>query len=119
MQISMMSPHLFLVAILSFGLAYAQAQREPTLAETYVVMKAGRIVLTVTNRPGPLVSTALLPACGKPVMHPFLSARAHVPEEEDVLLMILEQSANFHDFLDRLRKAGYALRKISPDEPRH
>jgi hypothetical protein len=118
MQISMMFPYL-LLAVLSFGLATVQAQQEPTLAETYVVTKAGRTVLTVTNRPGPLVSTALLPAGGKPVMHPFLSARAHVPEEEDALQMILKQSANFNDFLDRLRKAGYGLRNISPDEPRH
>jgi hypothetical protein len=118
MQISIKRLCVFLGAVLWFGLAAAQAQQEPTLTKAYLVTKAGRAVLTVTNRPGPLVSTALLPAGKGPVMHPFLSATAHVAEEEHALRMILEQSADFGDFLDRLREAGYALRTISPNESR-
>jgi hypothetical protein len=118
MQISIIYRCVFLVAVLWFGLATGQAQQEQTLIETYVVTKAGRAVLTVTNRPGPLVSTALLPTGGSPVMHPFLSATAHVAEEEHALRIILDQSTDFGNFLDRLRKAGYAFKTISPNGPR-
>lgn len=88
----------------------AQSQ-EQEIVRAYAVLKAGRVVLTIHNRPGQLLSTALLPAGSPPVEHRFLSATAYAPEEEDVLRSILEQSGSFDDFVSRLREAGYAIRE--------
>ena len=78
--------------------------------KSYEVRKAGRLVLTVIDQPGPIVSTALRPPDGSPPPnHPFLSASAHAPEEEDALRGQLDSSKSLSDFLERLRQAGYAV----------
>lgn len=103
---------LFLTLLLLTGTsACRRPQEEPTVAEakTYEVTKKGRLVLTVTDAPGPIVSTALRPPDGKVATHPFLSASAYVPEEEDALRRLLEQSQSTRDFIMRLRKAGYEV----------
>jgi hypothetical protein len=75
----------------------------------YNVLKAGHLVLTVSDVPGPIVSTAALPPGVLPAKHPFLSATAHAPEEEDALHKVLDQSKDFDDFLRRLRDSGYTV----------
>ena len=80
-------------------------------ARTYQVLKADRLILTVSNRPGAIISTAIPPASGNPVMHPFLSATAHAADEEDALHAILEQSSSFDDFLRLLSQGGYTVRE--------
>ena len=91
--------------------AEAQSQQQESV-KAYTVLKAGRVVLTIQNRPGQLLSTALPPAGSPAVQHRFLSATAHAPEEEDALRSILEKSSSFDDFVNRLRDAGYTLREI-------
>jgi hypothetical protein len=76
------------------------------------VLRADRLVLTVRNRPGAIVSTAIPPPNGSPVMHPSLSATAHAATEENALHAILEQSSNFDDFLRRLTQSGYTIREL-------
>ncbi len=78
---------------------------------TYEVRKKGKLVLTVTDAPGPIVSTAVRPPDGSAAAHPFLSASAHAAEEEDALGRVLAQSKSTGDFLGRLRKAGYEVRE--------
>lgn len=78
--------------------------------KSYEVRKGSRLVLSVIDKPGPIVSTAVRPPDGSPPPnHPFLSASAHAPEEEDALRTLLEASKDLNDFLERLRKAGYAV----------
>ena len=89
----------------------ASGQSEPAKIRIYEIRRDDRLVLTVSNEPGPLLSTALRPPGRKPVSHRFLSASAHAPEEEPRLRAILERAEDFPDFLARLRAAGYALRE--------
>jgi hypothetical protein len=93
--------------------APAQAASPPaaSAARTYDVLKAGRLVLTVQNKPGPLVGTALPPPDSRPAVHPFLSGSARDPMEEDALRTILDRSKDFDDFLRRLSEAGYTIRE--------
>ena len=93
--------------------APAQAASPPSAsaARTYDVLKAGRLVLTVQKKPGPLAGTALPPPDGRPAVHPFLSGSARDSMEEDALRTILDQSKDFDDFLRRLAEAGYTIRE--------
>jgi hypothetical protein len=106
---------LTIVAVVAAGLCGARAQlndRIPTSpAKTYEVLRADRLVLTVTNKPGAIISTATLPVNSNPVMHPFLSATAHAASEENALHAILVQSSDFDDFLRRLAQSGYTIRE--------
>ena len=100
----------FALLLLLIGtLACQRPQEASEEAKTYEVSKKGRLVLTVTDAPGPIVSTAVRPPAGALVRHPFLSASAYVPEEEDALRLLLDQSKSTQDFLERLRKAGYQV----------
>jgi|SRR5271167_2565439 len=81
-------------------------------ARTYEVLRTDRLVLTVRNKPGAIISTAIPPADSNPVMHPFLSATAHAATEENALHAILEQSSDFDDFLRRLTQSGYTIREL-------
>ena len=97
--------------LIALGLSALLLAAEAT-AQTvhrYNVLKAGRLVLTVSDVPGPIVSTAALPPGASPAQHPFLSATAQAPEEENALHQILEQSKDFDDFLRRLRDGGYTV----------
>ena len=76
---------------------------------SYLVFRGDRPVLEVTDRPGPLVSTALLPAGASPARHPFLSASALAPSEEHELGTILDGSTSTADFLKNLERAGYRV----------
>jgi hypothetical protein len=78
---------------------------------SYVVYKGERPVLKVIDRPGALTSTALPSPTATPPRHPFLTAAALAPEEENLLRQILDASANTIDFLDNLRRAGYVVRR--------
>jgi hypothetical protein len=103
-----MNRRTLLVALgLSAFLPAAQAAAQTV--HRYNVLKAGRLVLTVSDVPGPIVSTAALPPGTSPAQHPFLSAAAQTPEEENALYQILEQSKDFDDFLRRLRAGGYTV----------
>ena len=75
----------------------------------YEVRKGERLVLTFTDRPGPVTSTALLPPGAAPVEQSFITADARAPEEEDKLRRILDGSKNVQDFIARLRQAGYVV----------
>ena len=98
-------------AALGSRAATAFAQSEAAKIRVFEVFKGDRPVLTVSNKPGPLLSTALLSPGREPVSHPFLSASAQAVEEEPRLRQILGHAENFPDFIARLRAAGYTLRE--------
>jgi hypothetical protein len=106
---------LSIVAVLNAGLCGVRAQlNDGTFTspiKTYEVLRADRLVLTVKNKPGAIISTATPPANGSPVAHPFLSATAHAATEENTLHTILVQSSDFDDFLRRLARRGYTIRE--------
>ena len=88
---------------------------EPEAAtKAYAVLKDGRTVLTVKNESGPLYSTSLPPLGSKPTIHPFVTATARDPGEEDALRKILDESSDFDDFIARLQAAGYTLKELRP-----
>lgn len=82
----------------------------------YEVWKGGRLVLTFTDRPGVIGSTALLPPGAAPEGHSFITGDARAPEEEDNLRRVLDASKNVQDFIARLRQAGYVVKPIGSSE---
>jgi hypothetical protein len=98
-------------AVLGSRAEPAFAQSDAAKIRVYEIFKGDRLVLTVSNEPGPLLSAALPPPGREPMSHPFLSASAHAPEEEPRLREILERAGDFADFIARLRAAGYTLRE--------
>lgn len=74
------------------------------------VFRGERLVLSVSDGAGALVSTAPPQPGAAPVRHPFLAASAHAPEEEDALKRVLDASESTADFLERLKSAGYDVR---------
>jgi hypothetical protein len=45
-------------------------------------------------------------------VHSFLAATAHLPEWEDELRGLLDQSGSTSEYLERLRAAGYTVRQL-------
>ncbi len=78
----------------------------------YIVERNGHSVLTVFAQPGTITSAAVPPPDASPVTSSFLSAKALDPIEEDRLREILRASVSVDDFLERLRGAGYGVRRV-------
>lgn len=82
--------------------------------KVYEVTKAGRLVLTVKDAPGSLLSTAS-PDVEKPIpRHPFLSARAYSARDEEQIGRLLRQARDTQGFLALLRANGYQVRQRLP-----
>jgi hypothetical protein len=73
------------------------------------VLKGGTLVLKVKNEPGPIVSKAS--SSGPAANHKFLSASSYDAAEEDAVRELLNASKSTADFLRRLEKAGYTVRR--------
>ena len=87
----------------------------PKLARTWSIWEGNRRVLTVVDRPGPLVSTAPPPpGPSKLATHPFLSASAESPMHEHQLRGVLSKSDSLDSFLDALRSAGFEVKEETP-----
>ncbi len=78
--------------------------------QVWSAYRGDRQVLRFNDGSGPLRSTALLPFGVAPPTHTFLTASALAAEEEDGLRTVLDASRSFPDFVERLKKAGYAVR---------
>jgi len=85
-------------------------------ARRYLVYRDATLVLEITTEPGALVSkSAPPPRPGEsPVMHPFLSATAHVPEYEAVLRATLDRSKTLEEYVARLRSMGFRVVEERP-----
>ena len=90
---------------------YGGTSAIPAEVVTWEVYKGDKMVLKVSNKPGPLTSTAILPPNTEPVTHPFLTAQALDPFEEDNLGKILGESGSFDEFISLLKANGYELRR--------
>jgi hypothetical protein len=79
------------------------------MARRYGVFRDGKRVLTISDEPGALLSSALPPPDPnwRPPQHPFLSGSAQDPNSEHALAQILGEATSFDDYLERLRAAGY------------
>ena len=77
----------------------------------YRVYENDRLVLEVVDHPGLLISaTAPPPLPGQPlVTHPFASAVAYVPEQEEVLRRKLDESSNIDEFLAAIAGLGMKI----------
>ena len=78
----------------------------PRKVRSFSIYKSQHLVLTVTDEPGRLFSTAAPPPEGVPA-HPFVNARAYDPFSENELGWYLQKSSGFDDFIDQLVKGGY------------
>lgn len=66
-------------------------------------------ILDVTDQPGPILSTAMLPPGVTPATHPFLSGTALDAGHEDKLRTLLVAAHSFDEFVTSLEGAGYRL----------
>jgi hypothetical protein len=66
-------------------------------------------ILELSDRPGPILSTAAPPPGGEPVTHPFLSATALDAAHEDRLHQLLTGSHSVDEFIAALQRAGYRV----------
>ncbi|MFH1725030.1 MAG: Nif11-like leader peptide family natural product precursor [Elusimicrobiota bacterium] len=71
--------------------------------------RQGTRVLWMKDEPGRLLSTALPPPGAKSPSHPFLTAQAFVPGEENRLRELLERSKDFDEYVVLLRENGYTV----------
>lgn len=81
----------------------------PQQPRTWRVYDGDLEILDVTDRPGPLVSTAPLPPGAAQVMHPFLSATALDAAHEDRLRGLLERSHDVDEFVRLLQAEGFRV----------
>lgn len=73
------------------------------------VFDGAELILTLTDEPGPIRSTARLPPGVRPVLHPFLSASAREAGHEHQLKALLDASTSVDDYLSRLVAAGFGV----------
>jgi hypothetical protein len=66
-------------------------------------------ILELSDRPGPILSTAPLPPGQPPASHPFLSATALDAGHEDQLRQLLERSHDVAEFRAALAGAGFRV----------
>jgi hypothetical protein len=66
-------------------------------------------ILEVSDKPGPITSTAPPAPGSSPVMNPFLSAAALDAGHEDQLASLLQASHLLDQFLRALKAAGYRV----------
>ena len=99
------------LAALALALFGCPARTEaPAAASAWDVYKGNTLVLSVTDGPGTLVSTALRePGTASPA-HPFLGATARDAGTEDALKRLLDEAKDTQDFLSRLKRAGYSVK---------
>lgn len=68
------------------------------------------LILDVSDQPGPIISTAILPPGQAPATNPFLSATSHDAFHENQLHDILQASHDVPSFLGGLRSAGFTVK---------
>jgi hypothetical protein len=74
----------------------------------------GLCLQEIGEGPGPLTSWAPPPPGGKPVLHPFLSARTDVTNYEPRLGLLLDQATCLMDYLARIKQDGLRVEMVSP-----
>jgi len=70
------------------------------------------LVLEVSSRPGPILSTATLPPGASPQTSAFMSATSRDAGHENQLHEILVASHGLDEFLGKLRAAGLDVRAV-------
>ena len=78
-------------------------------SKTWTAYKDDKAVLEFQDKPGFIASTGYFPDV-EPVKHPFLSATALTPDEEDTIGKIIAQAVTFDEFVSLLEENGYEVR---------
>jgi hypothetical protein len=99
-------------AILALALAAcsAPAPKKAAMPHHWNVYDKDTLILDVSDQPGPIVSTAMLPPGEAPATNPYLSATSHDAFHENQLHGILQASHDLQSFLDGLRAAGFTVK---------
>jgi hypothetical protein len=77
----------------------------------YIVYRGGEKIAEISDQAGPLISAKAPPPApnAKPVLQPFLSATAYVPEEEGRMREALNRSRSLPEYLQALRAMGFSV----------
>jgi hypothetical protein len=77
---------------------------------SYNVYRGEKLIAVIKPESGLIVSTATPPPPpGQQIKHPFLTATALVPEEENNLYQLLQKAKNFDDYVNLLKANGYTI----------
>jgi hypothetical protein len=98
---------LLFVALL--GCSSPRSPVTPPAAHHWRVFDGDQPILELSDRPGPLISTAPLPPGQPPATHPFLSGTALDAGHEDQLHQLLERSHDVAEFRAALAAAGFRV----------
>ncbi len=99
------------------GKIFWQAPKLSTTSQlilSYNVYHDNKLVAIIKSEPGPVVSTATPPPLGQEIKHPFLTATALVPEEENTLYQFLQKAKNFDGYVNLLKANGYIVSLVNP-----
>lgn len=105
-----MRPAVLLTLLPMIGCPSSRSPEALVAPTSYQVFDGDLLVLEVTDRPGPLLSTAPLPPGVAPVQHPFLSAQALEAGHEHQLAEALQGATDTASFLQALRDQGLTVR---------
>lgn len=88
-----------------------------TESKGWSVLKDGKVVEWVDDKPGPMISRAAPPPPGTPMKtHPFMTATSKDIMSEGALQKIRERSSSFADYVDALKKSGYEVRPATDED---
>jgi len=101
---------------LALALAFAACATHPTTTmpteHHWQVFDGSLLILELSDRPGPIASTADLPPGTPPVTSSYMSATARDAMHEGALREILDASPDLATFLAGLRRAGYVIKPV-------
>jgi len=94
--------------------AHATGSSQPMPAERHwQVYDGDTLILEVSDRPGPILSTAPLPPGQAPMQCAFMSATSRDAFHENQLHQILEASKDLPSFLNGLVAAGFKVKPLT------
>ncbi|MEJ7601876.1 MAG: hypothetical protein WKG01_28530 [Kofleriaceae bacterium] len=83
----------------------------PAAERRFRVFDGSTLILELSDRPGPIRSTA---HGGAPARHRFLSGSARSAAHEDRLRTLLVAASTFDEFVASLSRAGFRLEPVAP-----
>jgi hypothetical protein len=116
----MIKPTVLAVILAAAGLLAAGCRKSAPApvqaADGWAVLKDGKLVQWIDDKPGRLSSRALPKPGTPPVTNPFLTATSKDVTAEGPLYDLLQKSTSFSDYVDRLTRAGYEVRPATEEE---
>jgi hypothetical protein len=88
-----------------------------TESKGWSVLKNGKVVEWIDDKPGPMISRAAPPPPGTPLTtNPFMTATSKDIMSEGALQKLRAQSTSFQDYVKKLKNNGYEVRPATDED---